>query len=266
MTIYAKLLEARKSMSFEKEYNEDLKYEILDADTILEMVGNALAANGILFVPSIMAADMSFSERVKEGRNNTTYTQHVQHALATLELTFIDVETGDVLNATTHGSALDFGDKALGKAQTYAIKYFFTRMFLKGKSDISDEENMNPSTTAGQDADKKRTQKAKTAPKNAVPPQSDSNTPPNGTTGADSLPTIRTYWPNVAPGLLAMLVSNLPDGVNVGGIIYPQIKHLGYPSDDALKTTLGLESLNDWTGTLEQLMVCILDHAQEFAT
>jgi len=140
MTIYEKLLAARKAMSFEKEYNPNLKYEILDADSILEMVGDALASQGVLFIPSMIHAEMTFEAREKDGRNNTKYMQHIQHALATLELTLIDVDTGESHTATTHGSAIDFGDKALGKAQTYAIKYFFARMFLKGKSDINDEE------------------------------------------------------------------------------------------------------------------------------
>lgn len=152
MELYRKLLAARDRMSFEKEYNADLKYEILDADSILEMVGDALAEQGVLFIPSMVHAEMTFEAREKDGRNNTKYMQHIQHALATLELTFIDVETGESHTATTHGSAIDFGDKALGKAQTYAIKYFFARMFLKGKSDINDEERHDATSRPRQSA------------------------------------------------------------------------------------------------------------------
>ncbi len=103
-----------------------------------------------------------------------------------------------------------------------------------------------------------------TAPQSATEPPSQH---------IDSLPpddepyplTLRDVWPSVANELLTMKVSELPEGLNVGGIIYSQIKSLGYPSSEAVKQTLGLESLKDWKGTLEQLMVCVLDHASEFA-
>lgn len=177
MNIYQKLLEARKAMSFEKEYNSDLKYEILDGDTILEMVGDALAAQNILFIPSMIDAIITWNE-VEKTYNNRTDKKLVQHAEAVLEMVFVDADTGESFTAQTRGSAQDYADKALGKAQTYAIKYFFTRMFLKGKSDVNDEERVGDNHSAQQPA--------QNAPQTAQKPRSASKPAKRTTTTAQT--------------------------------------------------------------------------------
>ncbi len=129
-SIYSKLLSIRKEVSFVKVRKPGVNYPVLDGDTLLEMVGNALAKHDIVFIPSMIDAQVNYVE-IKQ--------KMVQHALATIEMVFIDTETGDTFTATTHGSGQSYDGKALGIAQTYGIKYFFYRMFLKGESDIDDE-------------------------------------------------------------------------------------------------------------------------------
>lgn len=53
-----------------------------------------------------------------------------QHWLVTLDATIIDGETGASVTDTVFGEAADSGDKALGKAQTYAIKAWASQKFL----------------------------------------------------------------------------------------------------------------------------------------
>lgn len=133
-SVYAKLSAARADMSFEKRETK-LSYLSLNADDVLQMVGDALVKHGVLFVPSMINVDITWYEK---------NAKPVQHALAKFEILFFDIETGDELKLMTHGSAEDYSDKALGKAQSYAIKHLFSRMFLKGEDDsINDEEDMS---------------------------------------------------------------------------------------------------------------------------
>jgi hypothetical protein len=251
MSIYQKLLEARKAMSFEKTTAKDLNYEIYDADTILEMVGNALAAQGVLFVPSMVHVEMHYETRQKEYKGQVT-TQYIQHALATVNIKFIDVETGDVLEATTHGSAMDYGDKALGKAQTYAIKYFFVRMFLKGKSDINDEEQIDNAEEAAPEP----RQTAKTAPKRSAAPDNGSKTPEVPESELDA-----HFGPKLTPAVVLAadtfpyqeewkyhqwqeLIKKIKKW---NSVFWDAVASLELTEDDVHKA-LEVESVNDWNG------------------
>jgi hypothetical protein len=61
-----------------------------------------------------------------------------------------------------------------------------------------------------------------------------------------------------------MKVSELPQNVTIGGIIYPQAKSvLGFESDDAVKAALNLNSLTEWQGTVDDLMVRIIELAEK---
>lgn len=70
-------------------------------------------------------------------------------------------------------------------------------------------------------------------------------------------PTVRQTWPDVSPKLLKTAIADLP--MPVGGVIYPVAKaKLGYADDDAVKAALNVASLNDVSGTLEDLMNAVI--------
>lgn len=53
-----------------------------------------------------------------------------QHVVLILDATIIDIDSGESLTDTVYGEAADSGDKAIGKAQTYAIKSWASNKFL----------------------------------------------------------------------------------------------------------------------------------------
>lgn len=72
-------------------------------------------------------------------------------------------------------------------------------------------------------------------------------------------PTVRQTWPDVAHTLLDKHISALPEGINVGAIVYPvAIAKLGYADDDAVKAALNVASLKDVDGTLAELMHAVI--------
>jgi hypothetical protein len=134
--IYQKLLAARQAMgAFAKDGKHAQGWKYFQSDAVLEQVGNALAAQGIVFLPNQTDARLdTVTETDDKGKTKT-----VETAFVTFEMTFVEAETGEVIKVLTHGSARDYGDKALFKAQTLAIKYLFLRMFLKGEGDDEPE-------------------------------------------------------------------------------------------------------------------------------
>lgn len=53
-----------------------------------------------------------------------------QHWMVTLDATIVDLESGESITDTVFGEAADSGDKALGKAMTYAVKAWASQKFL----------------------------------------------------------------------------------------------------------------------------------------
>jgi hypothetical protein len=53
-----------------------------------------------------------------------------QHVVLILDATVIDIDSGESMTDTVYGEAADSGDKAIGKAQTYAIKSWASNKFL----------------------------------------------------------------------------------------------------------------------------------------
>ena len=53
-----------------------------------------------------------------------------QHVVLQMDATIIDIESGESMTDTVYGEAADSGDKAIGKAQTYAVKAWASNKFL----------------------------------------------------------------------------------------------------------------------------------------
>ena len=53
-----------------------------------------------------------------------------QHVVLQMDATIIDIESGESMTDIVYGEAADSGDKAIGKAQTYAIKAWASNKFL----------------------------------------------------------------------------------------------------------------------------------------
>ena len=53
-----------------------------------------------------------------------------QHVVLQMDATIIDIDSGDSITDTVYGEAADSGDKAIGKAQTYAVKSWASNKFL----------------------------------------------------------------------------------------------------------------------------------------
>jgi hypothetical protein len=108
-----------------KGYNNHQKYHYMREVDVMEALKTELISNKIIMLTSSKLVDI----QKKEGKDKTDFvtTVETQH-------TFIDSESGEVLNINSVGSGYDSSDKGAAKAITSAIKYAIMKTFM-----ISDE-------------------------------------------------------------------------------------------------------------------------------
>lgn len=112
--------------------NEFHKYNYIMESDLLDRLRGKLAEQGVALLPSIRE---HVSEQTKDARGK------VQNlATVTLDITFIDGESGDEFTTTWVGQGVDAGDKAYYKAYTGAFKYALLKTFL-----VTAEEDASPS-------------------------------------------------------------------------------------------------------------------------
>ena len=96
-------------------------YDYATESDVADALRQHLAAEGVCIFPSVVDAKV---ETVQDRNKSATM------ATVTLELTFIDGESGDMITTTWIGQGIDQGDKAYYKAYTGAFKYGLMKTFL----------------------------------------------------------------------------------------------------------------------------------------
>jgi hypothetical protein len=124
-----------------------------------------LVEHGVMCYTSVTEATNDKMEVIKKGQNGGTYTQIQWHSEVEVEVTFVDVESPEEkLTLKTRGSGIDFSDKAIGKALSYACKNLYLSMFhLKGQPDNEDDADKGQvAAQPRQQQQQRRQQPAKT--------------------------------------------------------------------------------------------------------
>lgn len=94
--------------------NEAQKYNYASAAAILEKVNASLVKNGIVTTTEV---DIISSEREQSNGKASHYV------VVKTKITLMDIETKDTMTTYGMGGGLDYGDKAIMKAQTASLKY-----------------------------------------------------------------------------------------------------------------------------------------------
>jgi len=111
--------------------NDFHKYSYIMESDLVDHLRGKLAEQGVAIFPSIREHTVT---QVEDQRGRTQYL-----ATVTLELTFIDGETGDQMTTSWVGQGADQGDKSYYKAYTGAFKHALLKTFL-----ITGEEEPPP--------------------------------------------------------------------------------------------------------------------------
>ena len=137
MNIYQKINEVRKEIGYVQKDKEvgfgKSSYRAVTHDAVTGMVRNALIKHGVVIVPSVLSATFHPAELVTTvGDDGVSKTAHAKQRLyeATYQVEFVNIEEpADRIVTQQNAHALDNGDKAPGKAMSYATKYAILKLF-----------------------------------------------------------------------------------------------------------------------------------------
>lgn len=124
LNIYQRINEVRKAIGYvQKDKSVSTgggSYKAVTHDAVTGMVREALIKHGVVIVPSVVSA--VFHQKEPEAK------QRLYEATFQVEFVNMD-EPADRIVTQQNAHALDNGDKAPGKAMSYATKYAILKLF-----------------------------------------------------------------------------------------------------------------------------------------
>jgi len=124
LNIYQRINEVRKKVEYlRKEKDVDKKYKVVTHDQVTAEIRQYLIEFGIVIVPSLMSSTMH-NDIIKFKHSTSSRYD------AAYRFEFVNIDDpSDKAIATMESHAIDNGDKAPGKALSYAAKYVMLKMF-----------------------------------------------------------------------------------------------------------------------------------------
>ena len=122
MNIYQKLIEVRKTVPYLKKENKGFQFQYVSSSQVLGTLKAKMDEIGLLLIPSVISKEIS--EHETKGGSKEYFTELV------MEFTWVNAdEPAEVVKCGWYGQGLDNGEKGVGKALTYAEKYFMLKFF-----------------------------------------------------------------------------------------------------------------------------------------
>ncbi len=123
MNIYEKLLEVRKACDYlqKKKHEGAVTYDYVSSSDVLFAVREAMNEHGLLLIPQVTSHTLAFKDAVG-GKQHMTEID--------MTFTWVNIEDPkETLEIAWYGQGVDTGEKGVGKAYTYAEKYFILKFF-----------------------------------------------------------------------------------------------------------------------------------------
>lgn len=136
MTIYQKLLEVRKSVKYLQTKNQGYQFKYVSSSQTLGALRKEMDNQGLILVPKILKKNVQEHKTAKGTLEFFTE----------LEMEFVWVDSADPTQTVTcpwYGQGIDTGEKGVGKALTYAEKYFLLK-FFNIATDLDDPDAHTP--------------------------------------------------------------------------------------------------------------------------
>lgn len=134
MNIYEKLIEVRKVVTYLQKENEGQQYNYVSSSQVLSKVRTKMDELGLLIIPAIVGhrlneSTIEYIEKGKYGdkpKKTTTYFTELD-----MVMKWVNAENSEeFIDVPWYGQGVDIaGEKGVGKALTYAEKYFLLKSF-----------------------------------------------------------------------------------------------------------------------------------------
>jgi hypothetical protein len=132
MNIYQKLIEVRKVVPYLQKADKGEQYQYTGSSRVLAAVVDKLNELGLLLVPSVVGHTLHASPiEFKNESGNVTKRTTTYFTELEMTMTWVNAEKPDEqIVSSWYGQGVDIaGEKGVGKALTYAEKYFMLKFF-----------------------------------------------------------------------------------------------------------------------------------------
>jgi len=166
MNIYQKLIEIRKEVPYLQKENKGFQYTYVSSSQVLSKLKSKMDELGVLLIPNVISASKESTTSKSKDRDGNTKTKREIFTEINLEYSWISAdEPEDKIVCTWYCQGTDDFEKGVGKALTYAEKYFFLKFFNiptdKDDPDTFQNKNMSAEDKKVAEAEKKKADAAK---------------------------------------------------------------------------------------------------------
>lgn len=124
LNIYQRINKVMKSVAYVQKDANVQGYKAVTHDQVTAALRSALVDNGVIITPKVVE-----SRTVDTGNKTSSGRIFIRYE-ARIDVSFVNVDDPkDLLIVTTEAHAEDTGDKAPGKALSYAVKYAMLKTF-----------------------------------------------------------------------------------------------------------------------------------------
>lgn len=180
MNIYEKLIEVRKAVPYLQKEAKGHQYNYVSSSQVLSAVRRRMDEVGLMLIPTITNTKVTAEN---DGKRTTYFTE------LWIDFTWVNAEKPDeTVKSSWYGQGIDIaGEKGVGKALTYAEKYYLLKTFnIATDTDDPDSFQDKLEGTNG------RRESRKPAPAEKPPAR-------QSATGDDSKPNWTAFWMAVRP-------------------------------------------------------------------
>lgn len=118
----------------------DKSYKAVSDFAVIQAVKKYEQKHGILSIPKNVEL-VSYNEIKAIKKDKYGEREIITHSFVVkLIMEVVDIETGESIEVTMHSQGLDNGDKAFGKASTYARKYALLNLYKIGTGEDPDQD------------------------------------------------------------------------------------------------------------------------------
>ncbi|NEU27060.1 ERF family protein [Paenibacillus ottowii] len=132
MNIYQKLIEVRKEVPYIQKADKGSQYQYTGSSRVLASLKTKMDELGLLLVPSITKPTLHESPiEYKDDKGNVTKRTTTYFTELEMTMTWINADDPkEQISVPWYGQGVDIaGEKGVGKALTYAEKYFMLKFF-----------------------------------------------------------------------------------------------------------------------------------------
>jgi hypothetical protein len=132
VNIYQKLIEVRKAVPYLQKSAEGKQYKYVSSSQALGAIRSKMDEAGLLLIPKVTGKEVSSHIiEYKEKDGNVTKITPTYFTELSMEFTWVNAEKPDEqIVCPWYGQGVDIaGEKGVGKAMTYAEKYFILKQF-----------------------------------------------------------------------------------------------------------------------------------------